>query len=274
MIPPVREYQFEGMHRLISSRYSKSGTVLEDVAENDKMLADVARLDAATNERIQGEVSGLSGISQFELVYGIANSHIVRAAFLHPGPFGSRFNDTTRGAWYAAEEVETSIAEVAYHRSKYLGDIIDPEAPGGVPAKDTSTYDDWQADFSSSFHALEPTLAFTECLQAEPVPECYQPSQALARLLLNQRSNGILYPSARHKDSTCLACFRPALVYRARQAERYEIRLTAADGGYERQVEIVSRKAATSDFPLRAQIERIDGEGTGRPRQSKRKPRR
>lgn len=271
LIPPVREYQFEGMHRLISSRYSKSGTVLEAVAENDKMLADIARLDAATNERIQGEVSGLSGISQFELVYGIANSHIVRAAFLHPGPFGSRFNDTTRGAWYAAEEVETSIAEVAYHRSKHLGDIIDPDSPSGMPAKDISTYDDWQADFSSSFHALEPARAYAECLQAEPVPECYQYSQALARLLLTQRSNGILYPSARRKDSTCLACFRPALVYRPRQAERYEIRLTATGRGYERQVEVVSRKAATSDFSLSARIMPINGEGSRRPRQSKRK---
>ena len=149
LIPPVREFQFEGMHRLIRSKYSESGTVLEEVAENDKMLADIARLDAATDERIQGEASGLSGISQFELVYGVANSHIVRAAFLHPGPFGSRFNDATRGAWYAAEEVETSIAEVAYHRSRHLEDIIEPEAPGGVPASDVSTYIDWQADFSS-----------------------------------------------------------------------------------------------------------------------------
>ena len=260
LIPPVREFQFEGMHRLIRSKYSESGTVLEEVAENDKMLADIARLDAATDERIQGEASGLSGISQFELVYGVANSHIVRAAFLHPGPFGSRFNDATRGAWYAAEEVETSIAEVAYHRSRHLEDIIEPEAPGGVPASDVSTYIDWQADFSSSFHILEPAPAFEECLQHEPVPACYQPSQALARLLLTQRSNGILYPSTRRKDSTCLACFRPALVYRPRQAERYEINLTSAEGRYELQVETLSGKASPSDSPLRAQIGPINAE--------------
>jgi len=49
------------------------------------MLADAARLDAATNERVQGELYGLSGISHFELVNGIPNAHIIRAAFLHPG---------------------------------------------------------------------------------------------------------------------------------------------------------------------------------------------
>ena len=75
------------MHRLIPSRYSEIGTVLEEVAADAAMLADAARLDAATNERIQGELYGLSGISHFELVYGIPNAQIIRAAFLHPGPF-------------------------------------------------------------------------------------------------------------------------------------------------------------------------------------------
>jgi len=48
------------MHRLIPSRYSETGTVLQQVAGNEAMLADAARLDAATNERIQGELYGLS----------------------------------------------------------------------------------------------------------------------------------------------------------------------------------------------------------------------
>src|ERR1700677_2924021 len=129
LIPPVREFHQKGMHRLIPSRYSETGTVLQEVAGNEAMLADAARLDAATNERIQGELHGLSGVSHFELVYGIPNAHIIRAAFLHPGPFGSRFNDTTRGAWYAAKKVETSIAEVAYHKSKRVSEMVVPGLP-------------------------------------------------------------------------------------------------------------------------------------------------
>ena len=156
MTPPVREFRQKGMHRLIPSRYSESGTVLEEVAGNEAMLADAARLDAATNERIHGEHNGLSGISPFELVYGIPNAHIIRAAFLHPGPFGSRFNDTTRGAWYAAKKVETSIAEVAYHKSKRLSEMVVPGLPHDRPNEEVSTYDDWQADFQAPFHILEP----------------------------------------------------------------------------------------------------------------------
>lgn len=220
------------MHRLIPAKYSESGTVLEEVATDDAMLADAALLDAATNERVQGELYGLGGISSFELVYGIPNAHIVRAAFLHPGPFGARFNDSTRSAWYAAKAVETSIAEVTYHKAKRLSEMVVPELPGGRPDEDVSAYDDWQADFHASFHLLKPASKFSQFLQAEPVPECYLPSQQLARQLLTQRSNGIVYPSVRHDGGTCLACLRPPLVYQPRQAKRYEIRLRAAANGY------------------------------------------
>lgn len=226
------------MHRLIPSRYSEAGTVLEGVVDTDAMLADVARLDAATNERIQGELYGLSGISHFELVYGIPDSHIIRAAFLHPGPFGARFNDTTRGAWYAAEAVETSVTEVVYHKAKRLAEMVVPESSTGKPDDETSFYDDWQADFYSRFHCLKPPEQYADCLHPEPVPQCYGPSQRLARQLLSDQSNGVIYPSVRHKGRICLVCFRPALVHRPRRSNRYEIRLRTSRKGYESVVRV------------------------------------
>jgi len=225
------------MHRLISSKYSSSGTVLEDVAHSDADLATATALDAATNDRVLGETRGLAGISPFELVYGFPNAHIIRAAFLHPNKAGgSRFNDATRGAWYAADEVQTCIAEVSYHRARRLNDIIDPDEPGQVPQSDTATYDDWQADFHAEFHVLDPAACFPECLQPEPVPQCYQAPQALARLLLSQQSNGIVYPSVRREDARCLACFRPPLVYSPRRDKRYELFLSRANGSFETRI--------------------------------------
>lgn len=227
------------MHRLISSKYSQSGTVLEDVADTPEDLAVATALDAATNERVLGETAGLDGISPFELVYGFPNAHIIRAAFLHPNKAGgSRFNDATRGAWYAAEEVETCIAEVAWHRAQRLSDIIDAGEPGQVPQSDSVTYDDWQADFQADFHVLKPPSDFPECLQPEPVPRCYQAPQALARKLLAQRSNGIIYPSVRRENARCLACFRPALVYSPRRDQRYELSLIRKAEGYETSVSV------------------------------------
>jgi RES domain-containing protein len=221
--PPLRRIDQDGMHRLIPSLYSDSGTVLDDLAEDEDMLEKIIRLDGATNDRIQGEQSGLVGISTYELVYGIPNDHIVRAAFLHPSPTGARFNDSTRGAWYAADKVETSLAEVRYHKTQRLAEIIVPDSPAGVPESESSTYDDWLADFHAAFHSLEPATEYADCLARGPVPDCYTESQKLARKLLKAPSNGILYPSVRRKGGKCLACFRPALVYQPRRDKRYQL---------------------------------------------------
>jgi RES domain-containing protein len=232
MLPPLQAFNRTGLHRLIPSRFSESGSVLEEIADDDEMLADIMLLDGATNDRIQGEHHGLSGITPYELVYGIPNAHIIRAAFLHPSPFGSRFNDATRGAWYAATKLETSLAEVIYHRAKHLGEIVVPELPHQKPDTELSEYDDWQADFHAAFHTLDPVESYEDCLQPEPVPECYTTPQLLAKRLLDQRSNGIIYPSVRHLGGTCIICFRPPLVYNPRQAARYEIKLTLTGESY------------------------------------------
>jgi hypothetical protein len=101
------------------------------------------------------------------------------------------------------------------------------------PDADDSTFDDWLADFRSSLHVLQPSTKFEEYLQPEPVPECYLPSQQLARQLLEAKSNGIVYPSVRRKGSTCLVCFRPTLVYNLRLGARVGIAFSATKRGYE-----------------------------------------
>jgi hypothetical protein len=226
----------DGFHRLIPSRYSEAGTVLADIADGEEMLKDIILLDGATNDRIQGEQQGLIGISTYELVYGIPNAHIVNAAFTHTNEAGSRFNDHTRGAWYAAEELETSLAEVTYHKARRLAEIVVPGLPGDRPDEEISTFDDWLADFRSQFHVLEPAGDFSECLQPEPVPQCYAASQQMARRLLMAQSNGLVYHSVRRKGFRCIVCFRPALVYNPRRGKRLEIAFRATRTGYKHQV--------------------------------------
>jgi RES domain-containing protein len=238
--PPTLQFARNAMHRLIPSRYSEAGTVLADVVDNDAMLEDVILLDGATNDRIQAEHHGLSGITTYELVYGIPHAQIVNAAFTHANASGSRFNDETRGAWYAADELKTSLAEVTYHKARRLAEIVVPGLPGNRPDNEVSTYDDWLADFRSLFHVLEPAEEYAEYLQAEPVPQCYAPSQRLARRLLESGSNGLVYPSVRRPKHPCVVCFRPALVYNPRPVKRLEIQFTATRAGYRHQVRTVS----------------------------------
>lgn len=239
-LPPVIDFFADGMHRLIPSRYSEKQTVLADIADNDAMLDDINLLDGASNERIQTEQSGRIGISTYELVYAIPNAHIVNAAFSYAAAPGSRFNDATRGAWYAADELDTSLAEVTYHKARRLGEMIVQGMPGERPDRDVSTYDDWLADLRSQFHTLDPLEQWAECLEAEPVPDCYAASERLARALIAAGSNGLVYPSVRRPEHTCLVCFRPALVYRPRRDVRLEIVFEAAEVGYSWRARVVA----------------------------------
>jgi len=75
------------------------------------------------------------------------------------------------------------------------------------------------------------------CLQPDPVPLCYSASQALANKLLFEGSNGIVYPSARRHSGTCVACFRPALVFHLRRCHKYLLKMEAGTDTVESQVQ-------------------------------------
>lgn len=229
MIPPVTRVRFTKTHRLIPSKESVEGSVLGAVSDDAQMLAELAELDGATNERLLAEQGLAPGIGVHELVFGVRYASVVNASFTHRSPWGGRFNDATRGAWYAALQRETSIREVAFHKARQLADA-------GWSKEEVSEYDDYLADFNTEFHDLRPVRAssgtqtpnspkFKKYLKSGPVPKCYADSQRLARELLARQSNGVVYPSVRHPGGTCLACFRPILVYNPRCGGRLEMRL-------------------------------------------------
>lgn len=213
-MPKLIQVDQIGTHRLIAAKYGAE-SVLESLPLPRDVLADLSELDAATNERKIAERGGNSAISPGELLLGVPEAHIVNAAFTHPGPFGGRFHGAQRGAWYAGFEIETSIAEVAFHKRRFLAD-------GRIEGPHAFDYIDFLADFSGEFHTLE-AAEQQSCLQPDPVPQCYGASQVLANQLLFQKSNGIAYPSVRRHTGTCIACFRPALVYHPRRGSKYRL---------------------------------------------------
>jgi RES domain-containing protein len=142
-------------------------------------------------------------------------------AFAHRGPHGGRFNNSRRGAWYAGIELETSIDEVAFHKRRFLKE-------SRISERISFDYADFLADFSGQFHFLDDSER-EQCLQPDPIPQCYSPSQALANSLLYAGSSGIVYPSVRRSGGTCIACFRPALVFHPRRAKLYNIAVAAED---------------------------------------------
>ena len=192
--------------------------MLTRLAEDDEELQDLFELDGATNDRLLGEANLLPGISVHELLFGVAYAHIVNAAFTHAHPAGSRFNGPERGAWYAAFEIETAQAELAFHKAQELEEIkwAEPEE---------FTLIDYLADFRADFHDIRDDPAYTNCLD----PTSYPSSQLLARELLAQASAGIIYPSVRHSGGTCIVCFRPALVTNVRKGVQITVTFQSPD---------------------------------------------
>lgn len=203
----VRQYD---THRLVPSKYSAGGdSVLVRIADDAQHLQDIFDLDNATNDRLLAENHLLPGIDIHELVFGVSYYRIINAAFCHAHPLGSRFNGPDRGVWYTAFELETAQAEVAFHKSVELAEI------GWF--EETVTYDDYLSDFSAEFHDLRRDKSFAACLD----PDSYLASQDLAARLLEADSQGVVYPGVRRAKSTCIACFRPALVMNVRKGPTF-----------------------------------------------------
>jgi len=204
MKPPKQiKVEKDGTHRLIPYRYSDRGRPILNLLaqDDDDLLSDLTELEGATNDRLLGESGRLPGISAIELVSGFRLAHIVNASFTHPNPFGGRFNGAGRGAWYAAFEMQTAQTEVAFHRASELKEV-------GWKAEEAFSYIDYLADFRHEFHDIREDPDFVDCLN----PNSYTASQTLGLTLLTSGSAGIVYPSVRHKDGVCIACFRPPLV--------------------------------------------------------------
>jgi hypothetical protein len=217
MLPCVTEILRDGTHRLIPAKYIERDesvlTRLVDKGANDAAdLRALYELEGATNERLAGEAGLLPGIGLRELVFAVPHAHIINAAFTHASPNGNRFNGPDRGAWYAAFARRTSEMEVAHHRARELAEVNWQE-------KETFSYIDFLADFRGKFHDIRDDKRFENCWEGDS----YKASQRLAEDLLDRGSAGILYPSARHKAGTCIACFRPALVAHVRKGAALSI---------------------------------------------------
>lgn len=207
ILPPLTRIDQRDTHRLINAAYIEDETVLRRISDDDFHLDDIFALDSATSGRLLAQDDKILGIGREELVFGIPNETIINAAFTYASPEGSRFNSSDRGAWYAGIELETSQAEVAYHRNRHYLEIKWDEP-------EQTRYLDMRADFIGDFHDCRGE-GFENVLS----PTSYAASQALAASLLASGSLGVVYPSVRFQPGSCLACFRPALVGNLRRGK-------------------------------------------------------
>ena len=190
--------------------------MLEDLSLPPEATHNLSEIDGLTNQRIIAERGGDTGINPYELIFGVREAKIIDAAFSHRSDYGGRFNGSQRGAWYAGFTLTTSAHEVAYHKARFLRNVR-------VEESQRFDYQDFETDFRGEFDELTEE-EHRSCLQPEPIPQCYGPGQALASLLLEQGSSGLLYTSTRDPENgLCVVCFRPALVANTRRAFAYRM---------------------------------------------------
>ena len=224
VLPTVSPIDQRDTHRLIPAQFADGGaSVLARLTNDQQILNGIFELDNATNDRLLAESQLSPGIDARELVFGIPSYRIINATFCHPAPTGSRFNSPDRGAWYAGFELETSQAEVAFHKQLWLRETA-------WDVEETADYLDYLADFRADFHDLRINGPGSNDVRNTSgsgeyanvlSPVSYAASQALAAELLQLGSSGIVYPSVRLSGGTCIACFRPVLVTNVRKGATF-----------------------------------------------------
>lgn len=198
--------------RLVSSARLRDPVLLRLADEAD--LAALAEIEGATSGRLIAETRGLGHVSPHELVHGVPHSAHINAAFAYARPQAlNRFNGPDRGAWYAALEIETSLAEVAYHLTRFLADTGVYEA--------VVDYAELFASFAGEFLDLRDRPDHP-ALDPDPA-RGYPEGNRLADAALAGGLNGILYPSVRHQGGTCIAALLPHAVQSVAQGGMWRL---------------------------------------------------
>lgn len=208
-LPPRADVSQRDTIRLISTGRLKE-PVLLPLADNHGAMEDLAELEGVTSGRLQAQEGGLPDLDPRELVFGRPGHTFINAAFAYTRPGGNRFNDDDRGAWYCAFDAVTALGEVSFHLTREL-EAIDR-------FDNVTDYAELVADFVGSFHDLRDSDFQADAVLHPDPAIAYPAGQALAkRLRKDEHGIGIVYPSVRHQDGTCLAAFYPDLVQNLRQ---------------------------------------------------------
>ena len=201
--PPRRAIDWRA-HRIVPSRFPPVGP-WERIADPADFEA-LAEVEALTNPRIREELGVLALTPPERRVSGPGTTPIM-AAFTHLNPDGSRFSDGTYGVFYAAKELETSLRETVYHTARFLALTREPATRVEMRCYVTR--------IAARFHDLRG--AYPKLHD----PDDYTASQAFARELRRDGSDGIVYDSVRRRGGQCVAVFWPDRVGRCTQSRHF-----------------------------------------------------
>ena len=198
--------------RLVTTARLRESVLLDLVDESE--LDALSEIEGATSTRRIAQARGAGEVQSHELVYGVPHAHFINACFAYAKPREpNRFNGAGRGAWYAAFDVETCLAEVQFHLTEMLA------AAGDFNA--TVDYAEMFASFAGEFLDLRAHPAHESLTPEKAVG--YPAGNALADAARARGLNGIIYPSVRNPDGTCLVALFPHAVQSVTQGDVYRM---------------------------------------------------
>lgn len=190
-------------HRIIPSHYPPID-LFERIYDTPEELAIAFEIEAMTNDRLLDEAGDLQLIPPDDRLIGPGSSPVM-AAFTHLG-FGSRFTNGDFGVYYAADSLETAIAETIYHKECEM-----------AAAKEESIELTMRCYVGEIARAMQDIRedAFADLHD----PDDYSASQAYAASSRANGSDGLLYNSVRRPGHECIAAFRPVALHAPVQGE-------------------------------------------------------
>lgn len=194
--PPLTAVVWRPSHRIVPSIFPPRG--LFDAVADPADLDAVFALEALTNDRLREQLGHLRRIPPERRVSGPGTTPVM-SAFTHVHPDGGRFSTAEFGAYYAARELPTAIAETVYHRERFLRASKEPP----IDLQMRSYQGNVRADLHDVRGGDWPRLHD---------PHSYAISQAFATRLRDKGSEGIVFDSVRKPGGQCVALFYPDLI--------------------------------------------------------------
>lgn len=153
---------------------------------------------------------------------GFAYSAAIAYPFATDHWMASRYSDGAFPVWYGALSLETTLHETAYHMARHeLG--VEGVLEGPPVVRKRHAYD-------VDCRALLIDLVGQEQKHPDLVLRTsYTLTQQIGRRLSEEGHPGLLAPSARHADGTCLAAFQERILSNPRLAEELVYTLHAHD---------------------------------------------
>lgn len=194
--------------RLIPTQYPPIQS-FDDVASAED-LELVMELEGWTNDRLVKH--RLQRLPKEQWVYGVSNSSVIMAAFLHAPINGLRFSGNELGAWYCSFDVKTAIAEVSTHLRREARNSRQDEMRGN--------YRSYTAKLSGKYIDL--------CGKQSEFPQLYlkdnwQHSQKFGEQQRSLNNDGILYNSVRYNGGSNIVAFKPRQITAVTIANTFDI---------------------------------------------------